>query len=366
MPEQETYDRSLDAAPAQHNDRSPIEHLPNEPYYHQQPGVGRQAGRRRLGVALLLIGIIWLAIAGISNGPRFSFGGSGRLFDATYASARQLEIDVPVGAVEVQTWDGSGIAVEVEYRGGSEDDYAINVSEQGDTVRITGGPKPSFFLLGLRDVQYRIRVPAQTPANIKTVNGDVTVEGLGGSVSLHSTNGAITADTIRGELSATTVNGEIELQDVTGSVNLSSTNGEITLQDSQVSGAEVQTTNGSISLDGIADTMRIRSINGDISVEDATNGQFTITTTNGDIEYEGSLDRSGSNTINTVSGDVTLRLPDDSSFTVNANTVSGNLSSSFELGTQENIERTLTGSAGGGDAGIEIITTNGDVSIERD
>jgi DUF4097 and DUF4098 domain-containing protein YvlB len=78
---------------------------------------------------------------------------------------------------------------------------------------------------------YAITVPAGVTTQLQTVNGDVRVQDLDGSLALESVNGAIDARGVRGPLQAETVNGSIgavalglsdpiELQSVNGSITL--------------------------------------------------------------------------------------------------------------------------------------------------
>ncbi len=78
---------------------------------------------------------------------------------------------------------------------------------------------------------YAITIPPGVTTQLQTVNGDVRVRDLDGSLALESVNGAIDARGVRGTLQAETVNGSIgavalglsdpiELQSVNGSITL--------------------------------------------------------------------------------------------------------------------------------------------------
>ena len=64
--EQETFERTYDAAPEQ-----PQPALPDEEYYRRQaPRRGNSTAR--LGTLLVIVGLIWLAIELVGYGPFFS------------------------------------------------------------------------------------------------------------------------------------------------------------------------------------------------------------------------------------------------------------------------------------------------------
>src|SRR5437870_7312355 len=103
MKNQETYDRTLDAAPQPATLTTP-EALPNEEYYRQSPGSGRSRASS-LGLALLLVGLLWLAFALFSGSPLFSpSGGSTTLIDKTVQGNR-IEMDVGSADVDVRAWN---------------------------------------------------------------------------------------------------------------------------------------------------------------------------------------------------------------------------------------------------------------------
>lgn len=321
MTDQDTYDRTVDepaVAP-----ESGLGHVPNEPYY-QQPA--RRGGARVAGAVLLIIGLLWL-FAQYSPGLSLPFGlGNGTLLDTSY-NARQLVMDVNTGDIEVRTWNEPTIHVEATYRGGSAGDYAVMVEPRGDTLTIGGGAKPFVPLFGPRNVQYRITVPANADARIKTANGDIDVSGLGGQTNLESTSG------------------DIEAADL-------------------ARGVTVSTVNGDIALNGVASVIGVKSVNGDIAIEDGREATLTLVSTNSDIRYKGSLVAGASNTIDTVSGDVDLRLDENSSFDLQADTVSGDISTDYTLANKQEDRRSLRGKANGGGTSLKISTTSGDISVE--
>lgn len=355
MTENETYDRTLDTPPA-----PPAQppHLPDEEYYRQP----QRSNSRRLGMALLIVGLIWLASMAVGRGPLFG-GERGLLLDQQYSGSR-LEMDIGTGSVEVRPSDNNQIQVEATYRGGSPEDYDVNVSESGGTVRINGGPRPSFFFFS-RDVNYEIRVPANAAMDIKTVNGQINVEGIDGAVTLNSTNGDIEASDLSGGATVGTVNGDVKLREIGGKLNITTTNGDVELEDGSVTEATVRTTNGEVTLEGVSNNLDVETVNGEVKIGDARDGRLRIETANGDIEYEGSLAPGGANAVTTLAGDVRIRLPDDSGFSLNANTISGDLETSFDLQNRQEDGRNLRGTVGGGQATLEIETTNGDVHVER-
>jgi hypothetical protein len=318
-----------------------------------------------LGVALVLVGIVLLAFQVVGRGLPFGVPiGSTSLVDQTLPGNR-IELTASSSDVEVRTWSGSGIHIEAIQHGGSRGDYNVDVTQSGDTVRVSESARSFFCLFCARSLSYRISVPSAAQAEIKTASGDSDIAGLGGAVKLTSVSGDVQARELAGGLTVGTTSGEVELRDVAGRLDVSTISGDVRLSDGNVDGASVTTTSGEIQLRGVAGALDLSSISGDITVQDARDGRLTVSTTSGGLEYTGSLARGGTNTISSISGDVELRLPEDSSFSLDASTVSGELSSDFDLRDGQPSRRELSGTVGEGEITLKIETTSGNISVER-
>src|SRR5262245_54827022 len=128
MAHEETYDPTLDAPPAAA--------LPDEEYYRRSGAPRRNGRARRLGVALVLVGVLLLAFQIFGHGIPFGTAvGAMTLIDQTLPGNR-IELVAAASDVEVRTWDSAQIRVEATQRGGARGDYAIDVTQSGDTVRV--------------------------------------------------------------------------------------------------------------------------------------------------------------------------------------------------------------------------------------
>ncbi|HJZ46609.1 MAG TPA: DUF4097 family beta strand repeat-containing protein [Roseiflexaceae bacterium] len=356
MTDQETYDHTLDPP-------APASALPNEPYY-QRPEEPQRAPRpKRLGVALVLIGLLLLAFQLIGHGLSFGSSGSITLVDQDYQGSR-IELSAAASDVEIRP-GGSRIHVEAIQRGGSRGDYQLDVVPSGDTLRVTETSRSFFCFFCSRRVHYTISVPAGAQADIHTGSGQIDVEGLSGAVSLASVSGDVHASDMTGGLTVSTTSGDVQLSDIAGKLDVGSISGDVTLENGKIDGATINTTSGEVALDGVAGPLKLTSVSGDISVRDARDGALSFSTTSGEIEYDGSLARGSANKVDSISGDVRLRLPESSGFRLDASTVSGDLSSEFQLLGGESPLRGLRGVAGDGSATLTIGTTSGDIRIER-
>lgn len=330
--------------------RSPAS-LPHEPYDEPPVTGARPNGARRAGIALIVVGLLWLLFALPWRGFAL-FGGPTTVLDQTYP-AHDLVMRVGSADVEVRSWSDSGIHVAVTQRGGSRNDISVNVDRASDTLHIADSHR-WFNWFGARDVQYTVLVPATARVQIETTSGAIVVHDVAGragetpAMALHSVSGDITASGVANGLSASTTSGDLDLERIDN--DLSAT-----------------TVNGDISLKGASGALALQSTNGDITVRGADAKQLTVNTTNGSIDFSGSLAPGSQNRVEAVNGDVTLALPHDSSFRLQATTVRGDLKldDSFDAQRSQDSRTALNATVGSGAAMITVQTVSGDVEIEQ-
>jgi hypothetical protein len=357
MTEQETIDRPHDVTPEQP--------LPDEEYYRRQPLPRPDRSAARLGMLLVIVGLIWLAVELVGYGPFFGGSQSVTLIDAPLPGNR-LDLDLGSSQVDVQTGGDREVRVETTQHGLWQGN-PVAISRLGDRVRVTNEAFPRFFgfCFGRCGMSYHITAPRGVALSVRTSSGDISVAGVDGAVSLTSGSGDVTAHDIANGLTVATSSGDVALERVGGKLNVQTGSGDVRLADGHVVDATVQANSGDIELQGVANTIALNSGSGDIDVRDAHDGQLAIRANSGNIDYTGSLARAANSSVETSSGDVTLRLPGDSSFILEANTSSGDLENAFTLANGQRGRQSLSGVAGADGHTLKIATSSGDISIER-
>ena len=310
--------------------------LSHEPYYEQPAPAIRPTSRpnsaRRAGIALIVVGLLWLLAMLPGLGIGF-WGGTTTLLQQTYP-ANVLVMNVGSANVEVRSWSETGIHVEATQRGVSRDE--VDVNRSGNTLQISDNQAGWFNWFGARDVQYTVLVPATAQVQVETTSGDIDVSGVEGrtgedsSVVLRSVSGDITASGMAHGLTASTTNGDLQVNSVSGALALESTNG-------------------------------------DVSISNADAAQLTANITNSSFVFDGSLAPGSQNQIEAVNGDIELRLPSDGGFRVRATTVRGdiNLDNDFEAQRSQDSRTTLDATVGDGATTLNIQTVNGDIEIQQ-
>ncbi len=191
------------------------------------------------------------------------------------ANTPKIIINDNAGTIHIRSDEesskGNTITIRTDKSGDFQPNPIVNYDKVQGVIRITATQQG----FGDNNVNLDITMPKTSNVQLTDGNGDVTINGVTGSVNAQTTQGRIDAN------------------NVSGQVTLSSTNGEVSVE------------------------------NGNLS------GQSSLHSGNGDIRYNGSIDTNGSYTFDTVNGSVDVRLPSDAAFHLNAKSTMGRYENEF-------------------------------------
>jgi lia operon protein LiaG len=138
-------------------------------------------------------------------------------------------------------------------------------------------------------IDFQVRIPERSDANLETANGNVRAEGVQGRLRLGSTNGNVEAADVQGDVDASTTNGNAEVRcgnlKADDRISCRTTNGDATavVTDKTEAEVELSTVNGQVHCDlpvtvqgGISD----RRIRGRIG---QGGGSVHLSTVNGNV-----------------------------------------------------------------------------------
>jgi DUF4097 and DUF4098 domain-containing protein YvlB len=119
------------------------------------------------------------------------------------------------GGIDIIAWDKPEVRIEAEKSARSEDTLRkiqIKVNASQDAIEIkTDYPHLSGLFGESPQVRYKVWVPANVRLRkIDDVNGQITVVGVHGPVSLHSVNGHVAASGLQDDTHIELVNGSVE------------------------------------------------------------------------------------------------------------------------------------------------------------
>jgi len=175
-----------------------------------------------------------------------------------FGSDGLLNLDNVDGDVTIEGWDKNEVEIRAVKNGKSKHldriKIAVEVTESSGRHQIDIETQYPFLSGSSGRVDFLIKVPSSTTLeDIELVDGDITIKGITGSVSVATVNGSISAAGAAASAWVETVNGSLDLSfDVLEkgqSVDATSVNGAITLRLPAEATAriEAETVNGRIS-----------------------------------------------------------------------------------------------------------------------
>lgn len=212
-------------------------------------------------------------------------------------------------------------------------------------------------------VDYTIAVPPTAAVSLKTISGDLSVNG------------------VRGEVRAETVSGNVEVIATPNLVLAKAVSGDVHARDI---GAPVSLTLGTISGTIVATALKVRAldagtVSGNLQLSGLQVERLTAKTVSGDIDFDGGLARGGRYEFNAHSGGIRLGLTNTTGFELDASTFSGSIRSDFPVtlrSTSRDDEprgrrnvgmsnRAIRGTFGDGNAILAIRSFSGTVVITK-
>jgi Putative adhesin len=268
-----------------------------------------------------------------------------------------LNLELPVGDIEIETAQTEETTVELEALSSSDSaeelvaNARIDCVKRGDgnevivevrtrhgiSISFSGGPDIRF---GTPELRLRITAPIGASLDIRTKSADVQARGSYGAVEIK------------------TASGDLQVEDA-GSARIKTASGDVHFDRSRAN-LEVQSVSGDLHVGAVGGDLRASLVSGDVYVRD-NGGSINTNTVSGDQNYEAVTN--GRVELKAISGDVTVGVRRGARVYVDANTVSGSTSSEFELGDAPATDVAPSAS----DRAVELFikTVSGDIRLER-
>jgi hypothetical protein len=240
----------------------------------------------------------------------------------------ELDLEIPVGEIQVETIDGDQSFVSVT--GNEKLVELTRVQLDGNRLVVALKGKKPFgitisigdFSFGTNGLKVSVRLPHSSAASLTTVSADMKLKGRYGSVEVKSASGDVA------------VTGEIE------------------------GDATVKSVSGDARVGPVGGDLRVQTVSGDV-LAGAVGGSFESKTVSGDIHVD--CVREGTVTAQSVSGDIEVGVAPGTSLDVDAGSVSGDLSSEVPLGSDPGAAI----AAGGPTLVVRGKTVSGDFRVFR-
>jgi len=255
----------------------------------------------------------------------------------------RLELSSHSGEIVVRTWNRNAIQVSADlpYRERLEVEISRGVAE----VR-----RSSHNGDDDETIDYRLTVPTWMDLELATVEGDITVEGTQGKVTLTSVEGNVTVRGGKEFISVHSVEGDISVDGAIGRVEMNSVDGGITV--TNVRGA-----------------VYAETVDGDITLDDIVSADVETNTVDGNILYRGNIDRNGRYRFDSHDGDITLEAPDINA-TLSVSTFDGEFQAcGYQVTLTGQKERTnrkrFRATVGNGGAQIDLESFDGNIYLVK-
>jgi hypothetical protein len=166
-----------------------------------------------------------------------------------------------------------------------EEQFEIDVVQTNSSVSINVKNKRDnkpFNYEFTTNVNFMVYVPAQTACNLRTSDGNISLQGLVSDQTCKTSDGNVEIYNITGNVKGNTSDGNISMRDIKGLLDAGTSDGNIELENI---GGDVQasTSDGNIELKKLRGAISVKTSDGYISFKEIS-GSFKATTSDGNIK----------------------------------------------------------------------------------
>jgi DUF4097 and DUF4098 domain-containing protein YvlB len=267
----------------------------------------------------------------------------------------RLDLELPAGAIEIQTANTEDTHVELEalsdndqvremvetarleaVRRGDGHEVIVEVrTRHGVWISFSKGPD---IRIGSPEMRLRVTCPQGAALEVRTKSADLDARGEYGDVDVKTASGDVHVERADGA-DVKTASGDVHFDEVHGLL-------------------DVKSASGDVALGSVAKPANIQLVSGDVWVREADDS-VSVNTVSGDQRLEAVV--KGRMELRAISGDILVGVRRGSRVFIDANTVSGSTSSEFELSDAPQQEPDPDSPL------VELFakTVSGDVRIER-
>ncbi|HTK81579.1 MAG TPA: DUF4097 family beta strand repeat-containing protein [Bacteroidota bacterium] len=263
----------------------------------------------------------------------------------TVKDGDRLVVDADIGDISINGTEGNEVTVRV-YQTGSEEKKnrtRFDFDQSGNVVTVKGRLQRKYFnFFGDMElgVRFEIQVPRNFDLHMQTSGGNITIDGVHGSIFGETSGGDVEVDKIDGKAKLTTSGGNVKLTDSKGDLTFETSGGDIVGED-------------------LGGNIHVETSGGNINIR-RTDASLYGETSGGDIRAE-LRDNKGID-LSTSGGNVVVNLPKSAAGDVDAETTGGDVSCDFAFSGKLK-DGSLHGQINGGGLRIRLGTSGGDIVI---
>ena len=289
-----------------------------------------------------------------------------------------LVVDVDFGSIDVTPGDSDKVVIDARRKieassKEKEEEYfkavPVTITTEGDKVIVRAIHKNESFgaqfwhLLGRTrtEARYTFKVPATFSVNLDTAGGDISANGLTGTIKVDTSGGDLNFGQVHGDIHADTSGGNITAKDCDGTTNLNTSGGRIEVTggrgklNADTSGGNVTVLNrvGDAKVESSGGKLRLGNISGSLSADTSGGSVSAIlpSPVAGDVRLE------------TSGGSITVVAPSNAALTIDAETSAGSVRSDLPISRIHADDDSLKGTINGGGTKLVLRSSAGSIEI---
>ena len=289
-----------------------------------------------------------------------------------------LVVDVDFGSIDIAPGDNDKVVIDAHRKieassKEKEEEYfkavPITITTEGDRVIVRAIHKHKSLgsqlwnLLGRTSTEgrYAVRVPASFNTDLQTAGGDVSANGLTGTVKVGTSGGDLNFERIHGPIDAETSGGDITVTACEGTLDVETSGGRI--EASGGSGSlRAQTSGGAVTVANFAGDTKVESSGGRLRLANIS-GKLSGETSGGAIDAILSSPVAGDVRLETSAGAIRVLAPTNAALTLDAETSAGDVTSDFSTANTQASRDSLKGTINGGGRSLHLRSGAGTIFI---
>lgn len=216
------------------------------------------------------------------------------------------------------------------------------VVEESDSRVVLRAPEAPQLVM-----DFDVHIADKVPVEIRTISGEVCVDGTG-------SNGRVT-----------TTSGDIKVRGLQGRIELRTVNGDIVVERCPSSDFDLESKAGEVLLRSSGGSANIRSASGDVHVASFDGRALAVEAVTGDVLVDFETPLTGAVSVRTVNGDARISLPDGSDCRVALSTLRGEIRTDIAFQEKTDERQRVTGRLGNGTGSLDVSAVNGDIVLRQ-
>jgi hypothetical protein len=187
------------------------------------------------------------------------------------------------GDIRVTGWDKPEIHVLVTDKKGN---IKVDFKPSDGNLTIEGAYEGSNLVIRSTEIVYDIQIPRKFDLSIATDGGDITLQGIEGTMKGRTMGGNLRLADLAGTIDLRTMGGNIEAAQFRATGPLRTAGGNVSIT-TATTGVDVETSGGNIRIGPVDGTVKAKTMGGSIEIRlGAGAGDCTATTAGGDVTLQ--------------------------------------------------------------------------------